>query len=263
MRRIHCGITLLILLVLGTATQAQERGDGKASPTQKDPSGILTGRDGYSAGPAGGTNPWFNKNMRYAQDASDGPQQFVKGISDLGIKLGGDMQQMQHSPFGGQLSPGIIGGIYLRRFWRITALKVEALVNSAKYTSTQPAAEYATNHPSDSTAKSIFKSVYLSIPALAELKVYHTIYLEVGPQYSYLLTYKDKNDAFTKIYGHNDIFHPSEFSGVLGAEMTINSKLKAEIRYVKGLTDVNNSVYPKAYLQWNVNSIQAMVSYKL
>ena len=98
---------------------------------------------------------------------------------------------------------------------------------------------------------------------MGQLMVFKDIYFELGPQYSYLLSYSEKNGAFSKIYGADDIFKKSEFSMVIGVEAKFDKKFKFDLRYIKGLTDVNNSVYPSAYLQWNINSIQATIAYKL
>ena len=261
MKRIHFITILLLLLLLGSAAQAQERGDGLGNNDERNPHAIASGRIGAGA-IVRGRNRWFENNLRYGRK-TDGTLPFTPGITELGVKLGGNIQQMAHSPFEKQFSLGLIGGVHYRRYWRITGVKVELLGSSAHYTSNEPAAYNATTHPSDSVTKSSFRALYVSLPALGLIRAYKNIYLELGPQYTYMVSYADKNGAFSKIYKRSDIFYRSEFSGIIGAEARISHKFKADLRYIKGLTDVNNSVYPKAYLQWNINSVQATVMYRL
>ena len=263
MKRINFTTTLLFLLILCGTAHAQERGDGIAEGQKKDPVGVISGRSGSGIGSQGqsGSNRWFSKNIDYANSPGY-VRPFIKGLSDFGIKAGGNFQEMGTSPFTQQFTPGIVGGIYFRRFYRVTAFKIEALASSAHYESSQPAGYY-TVHASDSVTKSSFKAMYISIPAMFELRLYRDLYIEVGPQYSYLLSSADKNGVFSKIYKQNDIFYKSEFSGLIGLEVNLPRKFKVDVRYIKGITDVNNSVYPKAYLQWQINSLQATLSYRL
>ena len=267
MKRIYFVTTLLLVLFLSKSGYAQERGDGLAAP-KPDDKGIITGRTGRDNGNGviiHGTNPWFDKNMMlqyWSRRKSAGMYPNTLGLSEFGVKLGGNFQAVVHGPFTRSFKPGLVGGIYYRRYWRFTAVKVELLGSSAHYVSTQSAGVYA-KHPIDSTSKSFFRGKYLSIPVMGQLRVLDDVYIEFGPQYSYLLSYTEKNGAFSKIYGSDNIFKKAEFSLLIGAEARINKKMEFDIRYIKGLTDVNNSVYPSAYLQWNINSIQASLAYKL
>ena len=192
------------------------------------------------------------------------PVNAAPGISEYGVKAGLNCQQMAHSSFTNTFFPGALAGVYFRRHWRFTAIKIELLGTTGHYTSAQAVGSVATP-AENNTSKSTFNTTYLSLPALAQLRIHRDpdLWLEVGPQYTYLLTYSDKSDIFSKEYGQDNIFKRSEFSGVIGAEYKINTRFKVDLRYAKGLTDVNNSVYPQAYLQWNINSIQATLSYKL
>lgn len=265
MKQIYFAATLLLLFIAVSTANAQERGDGKAESVDKNPDGIISGRTGTDR-PGGfekgkSSNAWFNKNMAQAGDKSDN-RPFVHGVSDFGIKLGGNFQEIGTSPFTSQFNPGIVGGLYFRRFYRVTAIEIEALASSAHYISSQPAG-YFTTHASDSVTKSEFRTIYLSVPMMFQLQVIKRLFVEVGPQYSYLISSADKNGAFTKIYKKDDVFYKSEFSGVVGLEYLYNRKFKIDVRYVKGITDVNNNLYPKAYLEWTINSLQATVSYRL
>ena len=85
----------------------------------------------------------------------------------------------------------------------------------------------------------------------------------LGPQYSHLISSSDKNGEFTKIYGKNNVFYKSEFSMVGGFEIQLPHALRIGARYIKGLTDVNNSIYPKAYEAWTINTVQITFSYRL
>ncbi len=254
MKRVHFTSILLLLLLSCAATYAQERGDGSAqNGTKANDKGITTGRSGKRI--LGAVNEYNNGDVFRSKP-------FVPGTSDFGVKAGVNFQELATSPFAPKLTAGIVGGLYFRRYWRVTGVKIEALASSAHYVSKEPAAYYASS-AKDTVSKSEFKAIYLSVPVLGELRLYHEIYIEIGPQYSHLMASSDKNGAFSHIYGKSDIFFKSEFSGVIGIEAGLPYGLKIDARYCKGLTDVNNSIYPQAYLQWTINTIQATVSYNL
>src|SRR5262249_6538372 len=153
----------------------------------------------------------------------------VPGLSDFGVKLGGNFTQMATSPFTNGFAPGIVGGLYVRRFWRVTAVEVELLASSAPYVCRDAAAASAPN-ASDTVSKSQFRSIYIRVPVMFSLKVSNTLYAETVPEYSYLLSSADKNNAFTNAYKKSDIFHKSEFSWVLGLEMKLPKKFKVGVR---------------------------------
>ena len=61
--------------------------------------------------------------------------------SDWGIKAGGNFQQLSASPFVPAYNTGYVAGLYVAKHWNKVALRVEALVSNAHYT-TEKSATY-------------------------------------------------------------------------------------------------------------------------
>ncbi len=275
MSRIPFLSALLLVLLVSVAATAQERGDGEAAARRQiHDKDIIDGRGSKGKGRAGSRSGAANANQgknttgvfrKFGNDEGESePAPFSHGRTELGAKLGVNFQEMAKSPFSPNFAPGVVGGGYFRRYFRRTGLRMELLASTGSYTSQNPAAYYAEHTATmDTVTKSAFRAVYLSVPILFEQRIFRKVYVQVGPQISYLLSSKDKNGEFTKIYGRNDIFKKAEFSMLIGAEYQLPYKLRVGARYIKGLTDVNNSVYPKAYFAWTVNSLQVSVSYNL
>ena len=242
--------------MLPAAASAQERGDGKAPDPNKvkESNDIATGRPnvGGVGGYVPGRNRWFDKNNQYSYSSGGSYKPPVGGITDFGVKVGLNMQELVKSPFASQFKPGILGGIYARRYWDLIGIKADVLASTANYVTGGSA-----------VPKSDFSTLYLSVPFALQIRVYHEIFVELGPQYSRLLTYKDKNSDYTKAYGKTDIFYKSEFSAFAGIDAQLPYNVRVNLRYIKGLTDVNNNVYPEAFYQWTINSIQLSFSYRL
>ncbi len=274
MRRIPFFLALSFLITFSVVLKAQERGDGDANGGKREKR-VVHDNDTYGGYDSEGRNK--NKYARRGKFQLklkwNSPEQaagtkthrpFPKGESDLGVKLGVNFQEIAHSPFSPAFNPGIVGGGYFRRFWGTSGMRAELLLSTGNYTSQDPAAYYATHTAgTDTVTKSAFSGIYISIPFMFEQRVSRKVYLLFGPHYSYLLSSSDKNGQFTKIYNKSNVFFRSEFSLVAGFEVQLPKALRVGARYVHGLTDVNNNIYPKAYLGWTINSIQATFSYRI
>jgi hypothetical protein len=271
MGRIPFFAILLSLLLVSAASKAQERGDGIANGGKREKR-VVHDNDKYSNN--NGDRGLFRRlkkekikltwNSPEEKTSPDYYRSSPRGETDLGVKLGLNFQEIIKSPFSPSFNPGIVAGGYCRRFWGGSGIRGELLVNTASYTSQNPADYYAPHKAgSDTVTKSAFKAAYISIPVMFEQRCFHKLYLLLGPQYSHLISSSDKNGEFTKIYGKSNVFYKSEFSMVGGFEVQLPQRLRIGARYIKGLTDVNNSIYPKAYEAWTINTVQITFSYRL
>ena len=265
-------VTLLFLLTLSVATRAQERGDGSADGGKREKRVVRDhetwgGYDGEQRSKRlGGKRLKIRLKWNTPENSkkTDRPvRRWPHGETEIGAKLGLNFQELSQSPFSPSFNPGIVGGGYFRRFFGGSGVRVELLGSTASYTSQNPAAYYATHTAgTDTVTKSAFRGIYISIPAMFEQRAFKKLYLLFGPQYSRLISSSDKNGEFTKIYSKSNVFFKSEFSLVGGFEVQLPHALSIGARYVYGLTDVNNNIYPKSYLAWTINSIQATFSYR-
>ncbi len=184
-------------------------------------------------------------------------------FANVGVTLGGSLQQLSGAPV--KSGPGIIAGVYSRKeISKRLGLRLEVLGNYFRYTTKYPASEYALYAPGmDTLHKGDFQVLYVNVPMLVECWVANTIQAVGGVQLGYLASITDKNNAYTSIYGANHFIKPTDFSAVLGIEMILTKKFKFGARFVKGVTDINNSKYYLVPKTWTTTSMQATVSYKI
>ncbi len=263
---------MFFFLLFSAAATAQERGDGSAEGGKRQRR-VVHDRDRNDSKSREELKRERRENRRKFKITWNTPDgkpdtEYYRasphGETDLGAKLGINFQEMVESPFSPSFNPGIVGGGYFRRFWGGSGVRAELLFNTASYTSQNPASYYAQHTPgTDTVTKSAFKTAYISVPAMFEQRCFHKLYLLFGPQYSLLISSSDKNGEFTKIYNKSNVFFKSEFSLVGGFEVQLPHSLRIGARYIKGLTDVNNNIYPKAYEAWTINAIQVSFSYRI
>jgi hypothetical protein len=159
----------------------------------------------------------------------------------LGIKVGADFNQLSAGEnFKQAYKPGILVGAFGGVRWKKVGIRVEAMINSAKY-------DYSVSGAQDGS----FKNLYLDIPVLFEYKLIPRIWLQVGPQYSEVLSVKNPDLPSPK-----DFFKSSDFSGVIGLEARLPLHLVAGARYILGITDIRNQNFNSASDSWNTRTIQ-------
>ena len=187
--------------------------------------------------------------------------------TDFGIKAGGNFQNISGAVFNSSYSPGYVAGLYVGKRWKKVALHLEALASSGSYTTLKPAvaplSEGQIKQLKDTTSKGDFSSTYISVPLVLEIKLYKKLFLELGPQYNYMLSITDNNGAYTKAFKKDNLFKTGEACFDIGINADIARKFNLGLRYVVGLTNVNNDKYFHEYDSWTENSIQLALSYKI
>ncbi len=182
---------------------------------------------------------------------------------NAGLKLGANFQTISGAPV--KASLGAVGGAYVRKdVYGHFGIRMEALGCLAKYTTKHPAAAYTLHIPGmDTVTKAVFQAIYINVPLLVEYRLSNQLMVMAGPQYGYIVSLTDNNNAYTKIYGNSDFITTTDFSMVAGLEYAVNKHVNAEFRLIKGVTDVNNSTYYLVYKKWSTSGIQISVSYNI
>ncbi len=168
----------------------------------------------------------------------------------IGGKLGLNLQQTTVTDnvltpsFNSGYKPGILGGLFVSVDKKKKGIRAEGLLKSAKL-------------EGSGVAYSI-RTVSLDIPVLFEYKVVKRVWLQVGPQFTTLLSAHGL-DAYKDV-DYKGSFRNSDLSLVGGVEVQLPMKLTAGVRYVKGFIDVNNTPLNE---KWRNSSIQVSVGYRL
>jgi hypothetical protein len=161
----------------------------------------------------------------------------------IGVKVGANFQELNSKSLDNAYNAGFTGGVFVGVTKKKMGVQVEALISSAKFTA------------NESNPNVTFNNLYLNVPVLFEYKLVNRLWLQVGPQFSDLVS-TNNNDHI------NNAFKTSDFGGALGLQVILPVHLVASARYILGFTDVNNHGIPNATDTWNNRSIQLSVGFR-
>lgn len=107
----------------------------------------------------------------------------------------------------------------------------------------------------DSTRTGDLGVSYINIPILLNLNLFGNAVIQLGPQYSGVLSVNDKDNILNDPDG---FFNNSDVSGVVGIWLNLPFKLNAGARYIFGFSDQNFSSIGES---WKRRNIQIHVGY--
>ena len=161
----------------------------------------------------------------------------------LGVKLGANFQEISGSDWEKTYKPGVVGGLFVGLTKNKWGIQVEALVKSVQFDFSGPASDPV-------------KGVYLDVPLLLEYKIIPRLWLQLGPQYSELLSAKESGQDVKKD------FNAGDFSGVLGLEARLPLHFTVSARYILGFTNINNTSETGVSDSWKNRTIQLAVGFR-
>ncbi|MCB9047469.1 MAG: PorT family protein [Chitinophagales bacterium] len=172
---------------------------------------------------------------------------------NIGLKAGMNFTRLQGSTWTGGYRSGILAGAFGSVGVKKIAGQIEALVSTTTFTGQGRSFQDAglLLNPVDSTSQGSFSAVYLHIPVLLNLKMFGNASIQLGPQFSSLLSAKDKDGILNT--PTSTVFNTSDFAGVVGLQLKLPAKLNAGIRYTFGLSDQNLSSVGES---WKLGTIQ-------
>lgn len=174
----------------------------------------------------------------------------------LGIKGGMNFTRMGGSTWTGGYRSGVLAGAFGSVGVKKIGGQIEGLIGTTTFTGKGTSFYNGTPtmliNPIDSSSSASFSALYLHVPVLLNLKLFGNASIQLGPQFSTLLSSKDKDGLLN--VPTESVFNSSDFSGVVGIQLKLPAKLNAGIRYTFGLTDQN--VSPSINESWKLSSIQ-------
>jgi hypothetical protein len=179
-------------------------------------------------------------------NANAGPTPTLPSI-DLGIKAGANFANLSGSEWEKSMQPGFTGGAFVGLRVKKLGVQVEALINSAKY------------NGADLLSGTDFKTTNLDIPILLQYKIIPMLWLQIGPQYSTVLSASTTGGSFS---GDAKSVFNSSFNGVLGLELKLPVKFNVGVRYILGFSNVNNESYTSFSSAWQQRSIQLYLGFR-
>ena len=165
----------------------------------------------------------------------------------LGIKVGANMQQISGNLSDNKFNGGVLGGIFLGVTKKKIGVQLEGLVKSAKI-------EYKPT-PTSLTNATI-KTVSLDVPVLFEYKLFWRLWLQVGPQFTTMISAKQSSTDVMKQ------FNTTDFAGVAGLQVTLPARLTFDARYILGVTNINKESVSGVTGAWNNRCIQVALGFR-
>lgn len=185
-------------------------------------------------------------------------------IVNMAVKVGGNHMSLSSAPVKGAFAP--MAGVSAWKTFGRYSIRLEAMGSMVNYTTKYPASYYSIYTPGmDTLTKAQFQAIYISAPLLVDYQLTDRVQVLLGPQFSYIVSFTDKNNAYTKIYGNSDFLKKTDVAVVAGAEYALDfrKKMKLGLRIMAGVTDVNNNTYYLVPRTWSSFGMQLSFAYKI
>lgn len=194
----------------------------------------------------------------HAQDAYDGggPRSNVR--LRAGLKLGVNLSQLNSDNWKGGYRANLLGGLCLSLGTGRIGVQVEGLFSQSSYvtgTTFYDGYKAFYNSLADSARQGTFRANYLSIPVLFQARILPRVMLQLGPQYSGVVSVDDRDELLRDAKG---LFKTGTIDGVGGLVINLTRHLNAGARYVISFTDLNES---NAADKWKARNLQLHVGY--
>ncbi|XZF13901.1 porin family protein [Chitinophagaceae bacterium MMS25-I14] len=178
----------------------------------------------------------------------------------LGIKAGVNVSSLNGDNWDNGYKTNLLGGLEAGLYGNRVGISLEAFFSQSSYVTGDNfhnIYEQYYNNVSDSAKQGTFRVSYLNIPILFNLKLVKGLWLQLGPQYSGVVSVKDV-DAL--VHDAKGLFKSGDVSGVAGLRLNLPFHLSVGARYVFGFTDLNNMSIGDT---WQQRTVQVHVVYNL
>ncbi len=189
-----------------------------------------------------GTATFLAATNTYAGAGSRYDNESPVPVATLGARVGMQMQNLYGStPWNKKFNTGILGGAFFGVYHKYIGGRVEVTARSVEYKNVNTGARVKIGN--------------VDVPILFEIRPIREIKIHVGPQISVFPLVEDRGGNDAKRF-----FKSQEFSFVAGVEGDLPWKIVAGVRFIKGLSDINDSYIPG---KWSTASGQFYVGYRL
>ncbi len=180
---------------------------------------------------------------------------------DLGLKLGANLAQLSGNNWDNGYKASFLGGAFAGLRAHKVGVQIEFFFSQSNYGvsghSFYDAFSGLYNNAADSAKNGSFKVTYMNIPVLFQYKLIPLLWLQVGPQYSGVVSVNDVNSL---VKDSKNLFKSGYTSGVIGLELKLPLHLNFGARYVIGFASINNTDVSGA---WQAKQLQVHVGYAI
>lgn len=180
---------------------------------------------------------------------------------NVGIKAGVNLSRLDGANWDGGFKTNLFGGAWLALHGKRFGIVLEGLFSQTNYV-TGPDFDSIYHQyiraGKDSIKNASFKLNYFNIPLLVEIKILNRAWLQVGPQFSGLISVDDKDEFVKDAEG---LFKKGSLAGVVGLNVELTQHINLGARYVFGISNVNNH-YDDVRESWKRRDIQIHLGLK-
>lgn len=187
---------------------------------------------------------------------------------DLGIKVGANFTNINGTYWQYGYKANFLGGVFAALNGPKVGLQVEGLFSQSTYVTGKGFNDlyedfYQTGK--DSIQAGTFRVNNFSIPLLLNIKLMSRVWVQLGPQYSGVISVNDVNNMMKDA---SQLFKNGALSAVGGLTIKFPIHLSITGRYIMGLSNVNNNTnYTNASANvkddWKLRTIQFTLNYTI
>jgi len=179
----------------------------------------------------------------------------------LGIKVGANFSSIKGETWENGIKANLAGGAYAGFKGPHIGVQVEALFSQSDYTTGSDFHDvYSSYYQNlgDSLKKGMFRVNKLSIPILFQFKVLPGLWVQLGPQYTGIVSVNDMDNL---VHDAKSMFKTNNIQGVAGATFNFGS-FNVGARYIFDFSDINNTNVNTDDV-WKERVLQIHVGFKI
>ncbi len=172
-----------------------------------------------------------------------------------GPKLGINLSKLDGQSWDGGYKTNLLGGAFLSVHGNRFGAQIEGLFSQTTYVTGSgfdTIYNQYINAGKDSLTNATFRISYFNIPVMAQVRILSRVWLQVGAQYSGVVSVKDK-DEFLK--DAESLFNKGSIAAVGGLWIDVTKRINVGARYVMGLSNLNED-YDKVAETWKQRDVQ-------
>ncbi len=186
---------------------------------------------------------------------------------DLGIKIGANFSNIDGKYWQNGYKANLLGGAFLGITGRRLGGQIEGIFSQSTYITGKDFNDMyhdILKTGKDSIKEGSFKVNYLSIPVLLNVRLFKSAMIQLGPQFSGVVSVNDKDDL---VKDAGELFKGS-WDGVVGLWVNLPARLNIGVRYVIGLSNINKYDGKSLSSQevddaWKQKTIQVHIGYSI
>jgi hypothetical protein len=177
----------------------------------------------------------------------------------LGIKIGGNFSYLDGKSWDNGIKSNLLGGVYAGIKGLRVGIQAEALFSQSDYTTGSSFHDVYSdyyNNIGDSLKNGSFRVNKLSIPILLQLKISGGLWLQLGAQFSGIVSVDDKDKL---LHDAKSIFTQNNIAGIGGLTWNLG-KFNIGARYLFDFSNINNTNVDEV---WKQHILQVHVGVKI